>query len=89
MGYINWRNPLFQRQTVGSMSVDGVDKRGGVKEGEKSKCEETVVISTVDGYNLECMVEDETWGVAFHGIPVICVGDLLLLLIIQIHYNFI
>ena len=61
---------------------------GGGKEGE-SKCEEVVVISTVDGYNLECIAVDTTWGVAFHGIPIISVDDLLLLLIIQIHCNFI
>ena len=61
----------------------------GNKESVKSKREETVVISAVYGYDLECTVEDTVWGVTFNDIPVISVSDLLSLLIIQIHCNFI
>ena len=59
------------------------------KEGGEYKCEEVVVTSVVDGYDLECITEDATWGVVLDDIPVISVSDLLSLLIIQIHCNFI
>ena len=55
----------------------------------ESKFKEAVVISVVDGYNLECIAKDVTWGVALSTIPVISVSDLLSLVIIQIHCNFI
>ena len=45
--------------------------------------------STADGYDLDYIAEDETWGAAFNDFPVIIVGDLPSLLIIQIHCSFI
>ena len=45
--------------------------------------------SAIDAYDLECMAEDATWGVALDGIPIINVGDLLSLIITQINYDFI
>ena len=45
--------------------------------------------SVVDGYDPKFIEEDAPWGVAFDEIPVISVSDLLSLLTIQIHYNFI
>ena len=59
------------------------------KEGEKSKCEVLVVFSAVDEYDLECIVEDATWGVAFSVTPLIGIDNLLSLVIIQIHCDFI
>ena len=53
------------------------------------KCEVAVVTIAVDGYDLECIPENVTWGIALNNISVIGVSDLLSLLIIQIHYNFI
>ena len=32
---------------------------GGGKKGVESKCEEMVVISAVDGYDLECITKDK------------------------------
>ena len=55
----------------------------------ESKFEEVIVLSTVNGYNLERIVEDATWGVAFGDIPAASVDDLLSLVIIQINCNFI
>ena len=90
MGYSNWHRPLRPHQTVGSVSNPGANRgRCGNKEHAESKCEEVVVTSAVDGYDLEFITEDATWVVVFNNIPVISVGNLLSLLIIQIHYNFI
>ena len=44
---------------------------------------------TVDRYDLKCIEEDEAWSIALNVIPVVVVGDLLFLLIIQIHNNYI
>ena len=46
-----------------------------------------VVISGVDGYDLECMAEDAVWGVAVSVASVVGAGDLLLLVITQIYCN--
>ena len=44
--------------------------------------------SAVGRYDLEFIAEDTVWGVAFSIIPVVGVGDLLLLVIIQIRFNY-
>ena len=63
MGYSNWQHTIYWHRTVGSVSTPGVGRGEGVnKEGAEYKCEETVVTSAVDWYDLECIAEDATWG---------------------------
>ena len=72
------------------MSAAWADKVRDVgKEGTESKCKELVVPSAEDGHDLEYIAEYVAWDIAFDGIPVASFGNLLLLVINQIHYNFI
>ena len=64
-------------------------ERGGNNKGAESKCKVAAVTSSMDRHDLECITEDTTWGVVFDDIPIIRVGDLLSLKIIQIHCNFV
>ena len=90
MRYSHWYNPLCRRRTLGSVSTPGAGKRRyGNNENAEYKCEEAVVNYDVNRYDIERIVEDATWGVVFNDILVIHGSDLLSLLIIQIHCNFI
>ena len=83
--YSNRYNPLHWHRNVDFVSSLG--STGGC--GNKEATEDVVVTSAMNGYDLQCIAEDITWGVALNDIPVISVSNLLSLLIIQIHCNFI